>query len=120
MANPDAFETEGFLFPMDDAAVNSLREHAIDERTFLEIIDVPPLMQIVIRGRHMRVALREAGVADWPKGELQGERLQLFLDCLKAMRGEKSFFKDQVDLSNKIISQFERAVVANRSVWLNF
>ena len=120
MANPDALDTEGFLFPLDDAAAESLRNDAIDERTWLDVVDVPQMLQLTIRGRHMRAALRESGVTHWPKGELSGDLLLLFLDRLKVMRTEKVFFKDQADDANRIISLFERAVGENRSVWLNF
>ena len=120
MANHDAFNTEGFLFPLDGAAEESLRNDAIDERTWLDVIDVPQMLQLAIRGRHMRSALRESGVTHWPKGELSGDLLLLFHDGLKTMRTEKVFFNDQTDHANRIISLFERAVAANRSVWLNF
>ena len=78
------------------------------------------MLQLTIRGRHMRAALRESGVTHWPKGELSGDLLLLFLDRLMVMRTEKVFFKDQADDANRIISLFERAVGENRSVWLNF
>ncbi|MEP3480122.1 MAG: hypothetical protein ABJZ55_12800 [Fuerstiella sp.] len=120
MANPDAFGTEGFLFPLDDAAAESLRSDTIDERTWLEVVDVPRMLQFTIRAREMRGALREFGVPHWPKGELSGELLLLFLDRLKAMRTDNVFLKDQADLANRIISLFERAVGENRSAWLNF
>ena len=120
MADPQAFSTEGFLFPLDNAAADSLRDDAIDERTWLEILEVPRMLQHTIRGRHVRNALRESGVPRWPKGELSGDLLLLFLDCLKKMRTDKEFFKDQLDLANRIISLFERAVEEGRSVWLNF
>jgi hypothetical protein len=120
MADPQAFTTEGFLFPLDDAAADSLRDDAVDERTWLEVFEVPRMLQHTIRGRHIRTALRETGVTHWPKGELSGDLLLLFLDCLKKMRTDKEFFKDQMDLANRIISLFERAVGESRSVWLNF
>ena len=120
MANPNAFDTEGFLFPLDDEAAVDLRIDAVDERTWLEIVDVPRMLQFTIRGREMRGALREFGVTHWPKGELSGELLLLFLDRLKAMRTDKVFLKGQTDLANRIIGLFERAVEEDRSVWLNF
>lgn len=60
------------------------------------------------------------GVPHWPMGELSGELLLVFLESLKGLRADGVFFKDQVDVANRIISLFERAVREDRSVWLNF
>ncbi len=120
MANPDALNTEGFLFPLDESAENSLRNDDVDERTWLDVVDVPPMLQLTIRGPHLRRVLRESGVSGWPKGELSGDLLLLFLEGLKVMRTENVFFKDQTDLANRIISLFERSLADERIVWLNF
>ena len=120
MANPDALNTEGFLFPLDESAQDSLRDDSVDERTWLEVVDVPPMLQLTIRGPHIRRALRALGVSGWPKGELSGDLLLLFLERLKVMRTENVFFKDQTDLANRIIGLFECSVAHERSVWLNF
>ena len=120
MANPDVLNTEGFLFPLDEDAAESLRNADVDERTWLEVVEVPRSLQMTIRGRIVRRSLRKSGVSVWPIGELPADVLVILLGGLKEMRTEKTFSKDQTDLANRIISLLEMAVKDRRSVWLNF
>ncbi len=120
MAISDVLHTQGFLFPRDARAETMLRDGNLDERGRLEVVDVSPMLQLLIRGPHIRNALRESGTATWPKGELSANLLILFLGSPKAMRSEGVFFKDQIDVVNRIVSLMERSVIAGRSVWLNF
>ena len=120
MANPDVLNTEGFLFPLDEDAAESLRNADVDERTWLEVVEVPRSLQMTIRGRIVRRSLRKSGVSVWPIGELPADVLVILLGGLKEMRTEKTFSKDQADLANRIISLLEMAAKDRRSVWLNF
>ena len=120
MANPNALNLEGFLFPFDATAADSIRNDNIDETTWLEVVEVPRSLQMAIRGSTVRRALRNVGVSAWPIGELDADILLTFLNGLKTMRTEKQFLKNQVDLTNRIISLMELAIKDQRSVWVNF
>ena len=120
MADPNALKIEGFLFPLDEDAAESLRNNEIDEKSWLEVVAVPRSLQMTIRGRTVRTALRESGFPIWPFGEMPPDILLALLKGLKAMRTEKAFPGGQNDLANRIISLLELAAEDRRNVWLNF